>query len=104
LWCIIGPQEISRLDPKDVVYLDEYGLQVRGSTYRGKLYRMPVTFNNESGEGTDVTVEATVFVPTLREHEEWLHPNFIGLDGALHRLRFAVDPAENAFYFGAITD
>jgi len=53
-------------------------------------------------QGQDLEIEATVFVPTLPPGETWRHPNFIGLSGFLERIRFAVDPEENAFYFGLI--
>jgi hypothetical protein len=103
-WCIVGPEEAEGIDPN---YLDD-GVPgnetlVRGNWYQGNLYRVPVTLVDEN-RGTDVTVEATVFIPTLRSDEKWPHPNFLGLDGFLNRLRFAVDPSENAFYFGEITE
>jgi hypothetical protein len=47
-------------------------------------------------------IEATVFIPNLSVDEEWLYPNFIGLDGFLNRIRFAVDPASNLFFFGKL--
>jgi len=45
-------------------------------------------------------VQATFFIPALLPGESWNFPNFLGLDGFLNRIRFAVDPAENIFYFG----
>lgn len=57
-------------------------------------------FEASIGEPQEVT--ATVFVPTLHPDDEWRHPNFIGLDGFLNRIRFAVDPATNLFYFGEL--
>lgn len=55
-------------------------------------------------EETDLSLEvnATVFVPNLRPNEVWPYPSFLGLSGFLERLRFALDPSENAFYFGAV--
>lgn len=50
--------------------------------------------------GLDLEVDATAFVPTLPSGERWPDPNFLGLSGFLERIRFAIDPAENAFYFG----
>ena len=60
---------------------------------------MRIGLEAERGESLDI--EATVFVPILPPGETWLHPNFIGLDGFLNRIRFAIDPEENAFYFGS---
>ena len=45
-------------------------------------------------------IEATFFIPKLAPGEVWPWPNFLGLEGFLSRLRFAVDAAENVFYFG----
>jgi len=33
---------------------------------------------------------------------DWPGPNFIGYEGLLQRIRFAVDPETNLFYFGQI--
>jgi hypothetical protein len=40
-------------------------------------------------------VDATIFVSP-----DWHGPNFIGYQGLLQRIRFAVDPETNLFYFG----
>ncbi|GAB4431459.1 MAG: hypothetical protein Fur0044_29050 [Anaerolineae bacterium] len=61
---------------------------------------MSLSLQAETGDG--VEVEATVFVPTLAPNDTWPHPNFIGLDGFLTRIRFAIDPTENTFYFGLL--
>ncbi len=103
LWCIIGPEEAEGIEEKYLAPLSDQTLWVRGTRYYGKVYRIPITLRDEQN-GTDITVDSTVFIPVLAEDETWLHPNFLGLDGFLHRLRFAVDPAENAFYFGAMED
>jgi hypothetical protein len=62
---------------------------------------MSIGLRNER-EGDDLEIPATVFVPTIPPGETWLHPNFLGLTGLLDRIRFAVDPAENTFYFGPL--
>jgi hypothetical protein len=48
-------------------------------------------------EGKSLDVEATAFVSP-----DWPWPNFIGYQGLLQRIRFAVDPETNLFYFGSI--
>ena|SRR5579859_3204670 len=102
LWCILNPEKAEQIAPHQKEQLGTERLIVRGLTYTGHLFRIPVTVIAD--EGSDLIVDATVFVPVLQEDEQWLHPNFLGLDGFLDRLRFAVDPAENAFYFGPIVN
>lgn len=48
-------------------------------------------------EGESLRVEATIFLSP-----DWIGPNFIGYGGLLQRIRFAVDPESNLFYFGPI--
>ncbi|MBI2219133.1 MAG: hypothetical protein HYU51_17765 [Candidatus Rokubacteria bacterium] len=48
-------------------------------------------------DGDSLTVEATVWVSP-----EWNGGNFLGYAGLLERVRFAVDPSDNSFYFGAL--
>ncbi|MBM4457122.1 MAG: hypothetical protein FJ011_05055 [Chloroflexi bacterium] len=74
-------------------------LNVRGERFAGRLVRTNLTLLADDGE--DLMVEATVFVPILRPEQTWVYPNFLGLDGLLSRIRFAVDPAENVLYFGS---
>lgn len=103
LWCIIGPEEATAIDDKYLEPVREDRIVVRGSSYHGTVFHIPITLYTEH-IGTNITIEASVFVPTLPPNVEWKHPNFIGLDGFLHRLRFAIDPADNKFYFGLIED
>ena len=67
---------------------------------RGYLKRMTVRFLAYEGESLDI--DATAFVPDLSP-EDWdsTFPSFIGLTNCLELVRFAVDPANNTFYFGA---
>jgi len=101
-WCILAPEIVERLGitPRTSYALDER-LTIRGISYEGKLLRMKIGLRAEQ-EGEDCEIEATVFVPTLSPDSVWPYPNFIGLNGFLNRIRFAVDPCENAFYFGLI--
>ncbi len=61
---------------------------------RGALYREALRISADEGEPLDV--EATVFVSP-----DWPGPSFIGYQGLLQRIRFAVDPETNLFYFGS---
>jgi hypothetical protein len=47
--------------------------------------------------GESLSIEATVWVS-----REWTGGNFLGYGGLLERIRFAVDPANNLFYFGPL--
>jgi hypothetical protein len=59
------------------------------------LKRIPVEILADDGES--LSVNATVAV-----RPEWHHGTFIGYPGLLERIKFAVDPSENYFYFGPV--
>jgi hypothetical protein len=48
-------------------------------------------------EGESLRIEATVWVS-----REWPGGNFLGYGGLLERIRFAIDPGDNFFYFGPL--
>jgi hypothetical protein len=98
-WCIFAPDMVQ--DNTQIAYAPGVTLSVRGISYPGKLVRMKIGLMAELG-GDDLNVEATVFIPTLPPGVAWSHPNFIGLDGFLNRVRFAVDPSDNVFYFAPV--
>lgn len=104
-WCVLDPQIAEQVGVSaETTYAssaDRVSIGIRGYTLYGALHRMRIGFYNEQ-EGNDLEVEATVFVPDLHAGAEWDLPNFIGLNGFLERIRFAVDPAENAFYFAPV--
>jgi hypothetical protein len=71
----------------------------RGVLVHGRLYRLTLTFLADEGE--DVTIQTTAFVPAPDEAEHWGDlPCLLGLYGCLERVRFAVDPRTERFYFG----
>lgn len=74
-------------------------IAVRGQTYSGALHRVSLTFPATAGEG--LAFEATAFVPDLAPGEVWTLPTYLGWHGCLERLRFAVDPVAEQFFFGA---
>ena len=54
-------------------------------------------------QGDSIPVDATVFIPELKPGQEWNNfPSLIGLNSCLERLRFAVDPDKDCFYFGSL--
>lgn len=100
-WCVLDPDVVGDLRvAKPADYSPEIELNIRGINYRGKVSRLRITIQAIEGENLDI--EASAFVPTLSPDEVWPYPNFVGLEGFLSRIRFAVDPAENAFYFGSL--
>lgn len=79
--------------------LSQEKLLIRGMVLEGNLTRM--NFNLPALVGADLDVNATVFVPN--SEEQWGDlPSFIGLSGFLERIRFAIDPNTDTFYFGAL--
>lgn len=72
---------------------------IRGVRLDGSIYRFNMTLVANVGE--DLELQATIFVPDAEE--EWGDfPSFIGLGGFLERIRFAVDPSADTFYFGSL--
>ncbi len=98
-WCVLNPD---LAEAWDIISASEgapiTSLTIRGENRTGRLLRANLTL--QATNGTDLTVDATFFVPFMAPEEEWLYPNFLGLNGFLDRIRYAVDATENAFYFG----
>jgi hypothetical protein len=88
------------LDLRPPASLGSGALIIRGSRYEGWLQRMTVEVLADRGES--LPLDVTAFVPRLAAGQVWSFPSFLGLQGCLEFLRFAVDPGENAFYFGAL--
>ena len=98
-WCIIDPEMAGALGGVIEDTGHEERLTIRGDAWPGRLGRLQIGLRAEYGD--DLWVDATVFTPSDGALERWPYPNFIGLAGFLERVRFAVDPYENLFYFGA---
>ncbi|MBC6475531.1 MAG: hypothetical protein GDA48_24260 [Hormoscilla sp. GM102CHS1] len=72
---------------------------VRGMRLEGKTIRLGMTLRAEVGE--NLTVDATAFIPDVEEY--WGEfPSFIGQNGFLDRIRYAVDSSTDMFYFGEL--
>ena len=99
-WCVLNPLEFEKIadQAEPIEEVTDRPLNIRGNSYTGCLCRLSIWLPALLGESLEV--DATVFVPD----EEWFYPNFIGLDGFLNRIRFAVDPKNNLFFFGALDD
>lgn len=93
--------QLLRLDP--TAALEQITIQIRGVRIRGNLHRLTLSF--PAGEGNPLSVDSTVFVPDEQNNAvDWGHlPSFIGLTGCLERVRFAVDPTSESFFFGPLS-
>jgi hypothetical protein len=52
-------------------------------------------------DGQSLAADATFFIPNSNNGEQWNHPNFLGYDTFLSRIRIAIDGRENTLYFGS---
>ena len=68
-------------------------LQTAAGRKEGTLERYPIVLAAQ--EGQSLEIDATLFVC-----DDWRRGNFLGYTGLLERIRFAVDPASQLFYFG----
>lgn len=73
---------------------EEINISTRHGSFKGRLERTVVSLLAEEGES--LQFEATFFIP-----DQWPSGSFIGWAGFLERVRSAIDPANNLFYFGA---
>lgn len=88
-----------QLDPSEA--LEEIKLKIRGTIFKGHIHRVLVDL--PASEGESMSLEATMFVPETDE-ETWGNlPSFLGMMGFLERIRFAIDPFEDSFYFGTLS-
>jgi hypothetical protein len=97
--CSPDSAELTGLTRAEPIGADD--LIIRGYRCHGDLYRTSIQFVAAKGESLNVDV--TAFVPRLLPGEEWHFPSFLGLQGCLEFIRFAVDPVSNAFFFGPLT-
>ncbi len=94
-WCVFRPDVGALLLEHFIPVPEVVALSTRLGLYRGQLYRGMLTLFADVG--TPLNVEATVFLTP-----DWPGPNFLGYQGLLQRIRFAIDPESNQFYFGPI--
>jgi hypothetical protein len=92
-WCVLESALTPLLADQHEVLIRGQVLSSRVGEYVGDLCRAPITLLAD--EGDSLTIDATVFLCA-----QWPGPNFIGYNGLLERIRFAVDPPANRFYFG----
>ncbi len=90
------------LDPEAGVPVSR--LLFRNRFLPGVLHRVPLTLRAEQGDS--LTIETTASVPRLTSDQEWLDefPCVLGMSGCLERVRFAVDPSTDTFFFGGLAE
>jgi len=94
-YCILDREIATGIDRFLTEPLGQMELRTAYGTIRGDLHTHRITLLAEAGDSLDI--ESTVFVSP-----DWRAPSFLGYVGALDRLRFAVDPQLNRFYFGSL--
>jgi hypothetical protein len=97
-WCILDPEIAAGLgmDPNSG-FVPKEEVSIRGVQYHGGILRMQITVT--AAQGNNLVIQAPVFIPILPPEESWNYPNFIGINGFLSWVRFAIDPGDNSFYF-----
>ncbi|MFQ5419305.1 MAG: aspartyl protease family protein [Anaerolineae bacterium] len=99
---VVCTPEVARnlaLDPADA--MEPVTLSWHGRL-TGHLHLLPVTL--QAVQGDSLLVEATTFVPDVSSVTAWerqRRPFVIGL-GCLAKMRFALDPNDDSFYFGPL--
>jgi hypothetical protein len=102
-YIVCAPEIAYQLDLDANASLDKVVLEIRGNRVHGHLHRLMLTLMADEGEGESIEVDATAFVPDPGS-EEWPAnlPSFIGLSGCIERMRIAIDPHTEMFYFGPV--
>jgi len=108
--CIFRPEVVAplHLEQHPEMILDDMITTVRGVMYVGHVY--PLSLIVRADFGDDITISCPVFIPQqivingqpASIARSPLTINLLGWRGFLDVLRFAVDPADSTFYFGAI--
>lgn len=100
-YVIIAPSLAPHLGFDPANALERARIRHRDIVYNGGLHRLTLEFPAERGAA--LTVQATAFVPEQDGAQAWIElPSFLGMAGCLERLRFALDPGSDAFYFGPL--
>ena len=99
LLCAPEVAEHLHLDPQNGIRANP--LRWRGERLEGTLYVVPLTL--QAAEGESLQLEVTAFIPQP-ELAQWSQDFqcVLGMYGCLEKMRFAVDPNDDTFYFGAL--
>lgn len=103
VYLICHPEFANLLDLHDADALEEQTLLIpRYGQVKGTLYRIPLKLL--AAEGNSHKIMVTAFVPQPTGGYAPPFPPVMGLQCCLERLRFAVDPYDDTFYFGTIDE
>lgn len=94
-WCILPAAVADDLGYTLAGASEAVPLSTRFGVLTGSLERIPLRF--PADDGASMSIEATWFVSA-----DWPGPTVIGWTGGLERMRFAIDPGEEALYFGEL--
>jgi hypothetical protein len=97
-YLVLSPEMAEEVGLGSPIHSDR--ISIRGFAFTGSIHRIPVTIPADAGE--PLTFEATAFVPELGPEETWPLPSYLGWQGCLDRIRFAIDPNDERVYFGAV--
>ena len=92
-WCILQGPIAKTIKPRLLDLEQELVMSTRFGRIVGRLYSGVVSLIPDDGEA--LAVETTFFLSP-----DWPGGNFVGYLGFLDRIRFAIDPINNFFYFG----
>jgi hypothetical protein len=94
-WCIFDPSIDERVLAGLEVVEGPVFLKTHLGKFQGTLYQGSLKILADEGDSLDV--DAVMFLCP-----DWPGGNFIGYLGLLQKIRFAVDPHRNRFYFSAL--
>lgn len=93
-WCIFTPAIGEEIREHLEVMDEGVVLHTRLGPFQGDLYRGMVTLIADEGEPLEVN--GLIFLSP-----DWPGGNFLGYQGFLQKIRFAVDPYRNRFFFAS---
>ncbi len=92
-YCILNDEVTRQVEDQLTDHLGPAVLRTAHGTAHGELYLLRIILIADTGADHDL--DSVVFIAP-----EWRTSSFIGYSGVLDRVRFAVDPHANRFYFG----
>jgi hypothetical protein len=93
-WCIFDPAVGAKIRDRLDVVQENALLHTRLGYFQGTLGHGQLRI--VAAQGEHLEVQALMFLSP-----DWPGGNFIGYEGCLDRIRFAVDPYRNRFYFAS---
>jgi len=99
-YVVCSPEVARSMRLTSAAALERARILIRGVWVNGDLHRLNLKLPADQGES--FSFEVTAFVPDAREGSIGSFPSFLGLNGCLERIRFALDPSDDTFYFGTL--